>query len=459
MVLAGVEAGVVAAAGGGAGGELDLDDLGAEVGEVAAGDRSGPVVRDLDDAQALKGGTDGDRLAATDGWGFACDRAAERVGRFGFRPGVGPAVGAAGHRLAAAVAEVLAVGEVVVGEQPGSVGHEDHRDAERLPFLGDLLHRVGRAPLADDSLDLGEVVAPAEDGLVVRVVREVGALAEDEDVLVDEEVEEVDPAVLRADEVGAGAHEDAALVRPGDGSAPVGAEHGLGGADLDLLAFAGAAGVAEGGERGERDLESGVELRLVAGDAQGLALRVTGNRPVAAEGVVGQLVGGPAGVGTAATVVVGVGDDDGGVGGGEEVEEGVLLEFRQGKVGEDEVEVRGEGGEGSEERFAVEAIVAEFHAVFEVGVDEVAGRPFAGTGVGPAPPGAAGAQVGEESGGVGPGHAAGEIEDAEVEGGGPVGHAGHSTTTGGGEAGRGYPVAMGGLGLRSQWRRKTSGRL
>ena len=119
----------------------------------------------------------------------------------------------------------------------------------------------------------------------------------------------------------------------------------------------------------------------------------------------------------------------------------------------------GEGGEGGEERFAVEAIVAEFHAVLEVGVDEVAGGPVAGAGISPAPPGAAGAQIGEESGGVGARHTAGEIEDAEVEGGGPVGHAGHSTTTGGGEAERGYSATMGGLGLRSQWRRKTSGRL
>ena len=191
---------------------------------------------------------------------------------------------------------------------------------------------------------------------------------------------------LRADKVGAGAHEDAALVGPGDSRAPVGAEHGLGGAHLQLLPLAGAAGVAEGGEGGEGDLQAGVELRLVAGHAQRLALGVAGDRPVAAEGVVRQLVASPARIGTAAAEVVGVRDDDGGVGGAQQFEERILLEFREGEVGEDEVEVGGERGEGGEQRVSVEAVVAEFDVLLEVGVDEVAGGPVAGAGVAPAPP-------------------------------------------------------------------------
>ena len=125
-------------------------------------------------------------------------------------------------------------------------------------FLDDLHDGAGRAPLANDGTDLVEVVATPKDGLEVLSGGEIGAVAQQEDILVDEEGEEVNPAVLRADEVGTGAHEDAALVRPGDGRAPVGAEHGLGGADLDLLALARAAGVAKGGEGGEGDLQAGV---------------------------------------------------------------------------------------------------------------------------------------------------------------------------------------------------------
>ena len=147
---------------------------------------------------------------------------------------------------------------MVVGEQPGDVCHGRDGDAQPLRFLDDLHDGTGGAPLANDGTDLVEVVATPKDGLEVLSGGEIGAVAEQEDVLVDEEREEVHPPVLRADEVGAGAHEDAALVRPGDGRAPVGAEHGLGGADLDLLALARAAGVAKGGEGGEGDLEAGV---------------------------------------------------------------------------------------------------------------------------------------------------------------------------------------------------------
>ena len=432
VVLAGVEAGVVAAARGGARGQLDLDDLGAEVGEVAAGDRSGPVVRDLDDTEAREGGVGGHSFRTGGGRGVAGQDAGKCIGGLGIGPGVGPTVGATGHGAAFAVAEVGAVGEVVVGEQPGHIGHGRDGDTQPLRFRDDLHDGAGGAPLANDGLDLLEVVATPKDGLEVVSGGEIGAVAQQEDVLVDEEGEEVHPPVLRADKVGAGAHEDAALVGPGDGGAPVGAEHGLGGAHLQLLPLAGAAGVAEGGEGGEGDLQAGVELRLVAGHAQGLALGVAGDRPVAAEGVVRQLVASPARIGTAAAEVVGVRDDDGGVGGAQQFEERILLEFREGEVGEDEVEVGGERGEGGEQRVSVEAVVAELDVLLEVGVDEVAGRPVAGSGVAPAPPRASRAEVGEEAGGVGPRDAAGEVEHAEVERGGPVGHARNFTAPDGG---------------------------
>ena len=196
----------------------------------------------------------------------------------------------------------------------------------------------------------------------------------------------------------------------------------------------------------------------MAGDTQRLALGVAGDRPVAAEGVVGQLVAGPAGVGTAAAEVVGVRDDDGGVGGAEELEERVLLDLGQGEVGDDEVEVGGERGEGGEQRVAVEAVVAELDVLLEVGIDEVARGPVAGAGVAPAPPGAVSAKVGEQPGCIGARDATREVEHAEVEGR-FAGHARNSTAPGGARGRRGYSLTIGGLGLRSQCRRKTSGRL
>ena len=135
VVLAGVETGVVAAARGRARSQLDLDDFGSEVGEVAAGDGSGPVVRDLNDTEAREGGGGTCVFATPSRRGLAGEGAGERVGEGGGGPRVGPAVGATGHGAAFAVAEVGAVGEVVVGEQPGDVCHGRDRDTQPLRFL------------------------------------------------------------------------------------------------------------------------------------------------------------------------------------------------------------------------------------------------------------------------------------------------------------------------------------
>ena len=157
------------------------------------------------------------------------------------------------------------------------------------------------------------------------------------------------PAVLRADEVGATAPEDAPLVRPRNRRAPVRAEHRLGGAHLDLLPLARPPRMAQGGERRERQLQTGVELRLMPRHAQGLALGVARDRPVPAQGVVGQLITRPAGVGAAPSEVIGVRHDDRGVAKPRQGEERVRLDLGEGKVRDYEVEEGRETGQGREQ--------------------------------------------------------------------------------------------------------------
>ena len=159
-------------AGGGLGVQLDLDDVGAEVGEVASRDRSRPVGGDLDEAQSrqrpLSGGGGGDgrrghfrvrpgEVRGEDGVGVL---ARSGGGRGGVEGGPRKLAGeAGGEQLAVSEAkrpEPVAGGELLAG---GNVGHRVHGgdgDAELLGGVVDLLLRPRLRPLAEGFQDLVE---------------------------------------------------------------------------------------------------------------------------------------------------------------------------------------------------------------------------------------------------------------------------------------------------------------
>ena len=275
----------------GLGGEFYLDHIGAEIGQVAAANRAGPVGRHLDHAKsgerprARPAGRGWDRPLSSDasvrplkarsgdlGGVFAETR---RV-RTGHARGAHHAVGEAG-RLELAPAgfdppKPLPVEQLRVAGDVGHIVHGADGDAQLLAGVVDLLLRPRGRPFAEGREDLGEACPPGRRVEQRFVFEEIETLQEQEEVRVGDEVEEVDEAIGAPCVRTARAALDNALMRPNRREPGLVAERSLLVRNLDALPFARFARVPERRQGGYRPVQTTVERHLVTAEGERMAL-------------------------------------------------------------------------------------------------------------------------------------------------------------------------------------------
>ena len=331
MVLEDLPAGVARAARHQPVGGLELDDLGPEVGEVAARQRRDPVPGQLDDADA--GQRPGDRRR------FRLQRLAvggaqRRRRGLAFGPLLrlvvepGRRQPEAGRRLAQLVrvaGQLDAAGRPRRPDEPAACaqlllfeerrGLVDRRagDAQLLRPLEDLGGGVLDAPAAGDVEKLLLVIGPRLAVGETGIVPKVGALEKDEVVGVPQVGHEDGPAVLALDGPGAGPAQDGALVRPSRRRPAVRRPQRFEPRHVDVLPFAGLPRPPQRAERGDGPLHPGVQLPLMAGHHQRLALRLAAEVHVAAQRPLDDLLGLPIAPGAGQPERRDRDDDEGGV--------------------------------------------------------------------------------------------------------------------------------------------------
>jgi len=285
-------------------GPLDLDHIRTEVGEVAAAERSGPVLRDLDHPQP------GERA------GPACARTAARgaTRRNGRRPhrrcglrahgGIvladrrSPAtalrstrretVRLAGEPQRGSVAvDRIGLppgpeGELRVLEDPRRGHDRGDRDPQELAPLHDLGHRAVRRPAGDRVEDPWDVREPGRDvpGEILR--REVRSFDEGEDRVVRDDPHQVEAAVGGVDQVAGDTLHHLPAPRPRGHQPRVCSEHGVELRHLDVLSTPRRPAFPEPDLGSEEGVRPRVQRRLSARQPQRLTVRRAGDAEVPA---------------------------------------------------------------------------------------------------------------------------------------------------------------------------------